>query len=72
MTDIQFMSMVKMALTAAENTRDIKDFKKVLVFPDGGVGNAFATMLSRLTDNLSDIEKIRQVLKDILMMEGAN
>ncbi|MCL2575669.1 MAG: hypothetical protein FWE33_04470 [Defluviitaleaceae bacterium] len=72
MTDVQFMAMVKMAYTAAENTRDIKDFKKVLVFPDNAVGNAFVNMLSRIVDNLSDIDKVRQLLKDILMMEGAN
>jgi len=72
MTDRQFMAMVKLALTAAENTRDIKDFKRVLAFPDNGVGNAFMTMLARLTDNLTDFEKVHQVLKDILMMEGAD
>jgi len=64
------MAMVKLALTAAENTRDVKTFKKALVFPDMGTGNAFMQMLSRLSDNLGDIDNIRQVLTDILMMEG--
>ncbi|MDR2166929.1 MAG: hypothetical protein LBE35_03635 [Clostridiales bacterium] len=72
MTDIQFKAMVKMCLTIAENTKDIKEFKKLLVFPDQGYGAAFVAMLSRMADTIVSMEKVRGVLRDIMMMEGEN
>ena len=72
MTDIQFMAMVKLCLTMAEHTRDVKEFRRMLAFPDNGVGNAFVHLLSNLTTNVNDMEKMRQVLKDIMLLEGSN
>ena len=72
MTDIQFMSMVKMCLTMAENTRDIKEFRRMLAFPDQGVGHAFTHMLTNMTASLNDMEKVRQVLKDIMLLERSS
>ena len=69
MTDIQFKAMLKICLTIAENSKDIKEFKKQLVFPDQGFGAAFMQHLTRLADATSNMEKVRQVLSDILIME---
>lgn len=72
MTDIQFMAMVKVCLTMAENTRDMKEFRRSLSFVDGGFGHAFTNMLSNMAAGLNDMEKVRQVLKDIMLLEGSN
>jgi len=72
MTDIQFMAMIKVCLTMAENTKDIKEFRRNLGFGDSGFGQAFTNLLSNMTATLSDMEKVRQVLKDILLLEGSN
>ena len=72
MTDVQFKAMVKMCLTVAEATRDVKDFKKTLRFHDQGYGAAFMGMLGQMADSLGDMVKVRQVLLDIMMMEGGN
>ena len=69
MTDMQFKAMLKMCLTMAENSKDIKEFKKTLVFPDNAYGNAFVTMLSRMTDSVVSLEKVKQVIKDMIMLE---
>ena len=69
MTDMQFKAMLKMVLTMAETCKDVKEFKKVLVFPDNGYGNAFTVMLARLADTVVSMETVRQVIKDIIMME---
>jgi len=69
MTDIQFKAVVKICLTIAENTRDIKDFKKAIHLPDSGFGSAFVLLVSRMADSLNDMEKVRQILTDIIMME---
>jgi hypothetical protein len=72
MTDVQFKALVKICLTMAESTREVKDFKRMLVFHDSAFGSAFVGMLSRMTDALGSMEKVRQVLTDILMMEGGH
>jgi hypothetical protein len=73
MTDIQFKAMVKMCLTMAETTRDVKDFKKKLRFTDNGFGAAFVMMLGQMADSVGDMVKVKQTLLDIMMMdEGGN
>jgi len=69
MTNMQFQAMMKLCLTIAEGAKDIKDFKKALAFPDNGFGQAFIALLMRTVDNLGSMEKVRQLLKDIIMME---
>ena len=76
MTDIQFKAMVKMCLTMAEATGEIKDFKKAVRLAGGlsgaGFEVSFTTMLCNMADSVSDMAKVRQVLLDIMMMEGGN
>ncbi|MCL2168745.1 MAG: hypothetical protein FWB74_01805 [Defluviitaleaceae bacterium] len=69
MTDMQFKAMLKMTLTMAETTKDVKEFKKTLAFPDNGYGHAFMFMLARLADTVVSMETVRQVIKDIIMMD---
>ena len=69
MTDIQFKAMVKICLTVAEATREVKEFKKFLRFAEGGPEGNFAALLTNMAESLNDMEKIRQVLKDIMLME---
>ena len=72
MTDIQFMAMVKICLTMAESTNDIKKFRQNLGFGDHDFGQPFVNMLSNMTAMLNDMDKVRQVLKDILLLEGSS
>jgi len=59
MTDVQFKAMVKMCLTMAETTRDIKEFKRGLVFHDTAYGAAFVGMLKNMADSVGDMAKVR-------------
>jgi len=69
MTNMQFHAMLKMCLTIAESTKDVKEFKKAITFPDNGFGQAFIVLLERTTDTLGSMEKVRRLLKDIILME---
>jgi len=69
MTDMQFKAMVKMCLTMAEHAKDVKEFKRRLAFPDTGYGAAFVHMLGHMSDTVVSMEKVKQVLRDIIIME---
>jgi len=69
MTDVQFKALVKMCLTLAESSKDAKEFRKRLAFPDTGYGHAFVVMLGQVADTLPGMDRLRQMLRDILMME---
>lgn len=69
MTDMQFKAMLKMCLTMAENSKDAKEFKKTLAFPDNGFGNAFVIMLSRMVDSVASLDRVKQIIRDMIMME---
>jgi len=74
-TDLQFRAFIKMALTLAETTRDVKEFQKTWggwTSWSGATGH-FATyiwMIPKMADATGDMEKVKQILQDILKMEG--
>jgi hypothetical protein len=70
MTDLQFKGMVKLCLTIAESTKDVKEFRKMLQFPDQGFGSGFVHLLINMAHSTNNMDRVRKVLKDIMMMEG--
>ena len=72
MTNLQFKAMVKLSLTIAESTKDVKEFRKMIQFPDQGFGAAFAALLTQMALSINNMDRGRKVLKDIMMMEGEN
>ena len=72
-TDLQFKAFIKMALALAETTRDVKEFQKTWggwMSWNGATGN-FATyiwMIPKIADATGDMEKVKQILEDILAM----
>ena len=74
MTDLQFKGFIRMCLTIAETTREVKEFKKLiggsLEWATYGNYGAFAIMVSKIADATGDMERVKQVLQDILKMEG--
>jgi len=76
MTDLQFRAFIRMALTLAETTREVKEFQKIWGSWNSWVGatgrfEAFIWMIPKIADATGDMEKVKQVLQDILKMEGA-
>jgi len=75
MTDLQFKGFIRMCLTVSEATREVKDFKKLMgsstEWAAHGNYGAFAIMISKIADATGDMEKVKQILQDILKMEGA-
>jgi len=71
MTDLQFKAFVKMILTLAETTREVKVFRRnfgSLSVGVYGVYAPFATMMANIADATGDMEKVKQVLQHILKM----
>ena len=72
MTDVQFKAMVKMCLTIAEATGEVKDFKRAVRLAGASFEASFTAMLCNMADSVGNMVKVRQVLLDIMMMEGGN
>ena len=71
LTDYQFKSFIKMSLTLAETTREVKEFnKRIGAYTLWGSYGPFTQMISKIAEATGDMEKVKQVLQDILKMEG--
>jgi len=76
-TDLQFKAFIKMALVLAETTREVKEFQKTWGSWSSWVGAtghfpAYIWMIPKIADATGDMEKVRQVLQDILKMQPSN
>ena len=74
MTDLQFRAFIKMTLTLAETTREVKEFQKTFggwASWSGATGHfgTFIWMIPKIADATGDMEKVKQVLQDILKMD---
>jgi len=72
-TDLQFKAFIKMALVLAETTREVKEFQKTWGSWGSWVGAtghfpAYVWMIPKIADATGDMEKVKQVLQDILKM----
>lgn len=71
MTDLQFKAFIRMMLDLAQTTREVKEFKKSFgTFTDWGLYSPFTLMIINIADATGDMERVKQVLQDILKMEG--
>ena len=71
MTDLQFKAFIRMMLDLAQTTREVKEFKKRFgTFIEWGPYSPFTSMIINIADATGDMEKVKQVLQDILKMEG--
>ena len=69
MTDLQFKVFVRMMLDLAQTTRDVKEFRKSFgTFTDWGPYSPFTSMIISIAEATGDMEKVKQVLQDILKM----
>ena len=76
-TDLQFRAFIRMALTLAETTRDVKEFNKTWGSWGSWVGATghfapYVWMIPKIADATMDMEKVKQVLQDILKMSASN
>ena len=73
MTDHQFKAFIGMCLALAETTRETKEFRKHFgTLTDWGAYAPFTQMLVKIADTTGDMERVKQILNDILKMEGAD
>ena len=69
MTDLQFRAFVRMMLDLANNTREVKEFRKSFgTFTDWGMYAPFTSMIVCIAEASGDMMKVQQVLQDILKM----
>ncbi|MCL1844119.1 MAG: hypothetical protein FWF79_09935 [Defluviitaleaceae bacterium] len=66
MTDYQFKAFVKMCLVVAENTTELKEFKRRIAVTHGSPYQPFVEMLINISEATGNMEKVRQVIQDIL------
>ncbi|MCL2396710.1 MAG: hypothetical protein FWC93_01455 [Defluviitaleaceae bacterium] len=76
MTDFQFKAFIRLCLVLAENNREVKEFNKQMngQFSWSGQGTygAFVGMIRTVAETTGDMERVKQILQDILKMEGAD
>ena len=73
MTDLQFKAFIRMMLDLANNTREVKEFRKSFgTFTDWGLYSPFTSMIINIADATGDMERVKQVLQDILKMSSAS
>ena len=69
MTDYQFKAFIKMCLVLVETISEVKVFKK-RIQPDWGDSasaySVFASMLGKIAESTDSMEKVKQVLQDML------
>jgi len=69
MTDYQFKTFIKMCLVLAETTSEVKAFRK-RIQPDWEEGTSsygvFASMLGKIAESTDSMEKVKQVLQNML------
>lgn len=69
MTDLQFKAFIRMMLDLANNTREVKEFRKSFgTFTDWGVYAPYTTMILSIAEATGDMMKVQQILQDILKM----
>ena len=73
MTDLQFRAFIKVFLEFAQTTREVKEFRKGLgTFTDWGAFAPYTTMIINIADATGDMERVKQVLNDILKMSASS
>ena len=75
MTDLQFKAFIKLMLILAESTGETKEFRKnfgTLSGVNAGVYAPFVTVISRISEVTDDMEKVKQILHDILKIPSVS
>ena len=72
MTDLQFKAFIRMMQELANNTREVKEFRKSFgTFTDWGLYAPYTTMILSIAESTGDMMKVQQILQDILNMKPA-